>query len=55
MAAADKYTVRLRGERRDLTWSTRRQDAHNLARMLGPEYMVWNKRTRRESTPKEDQ
>ena len=54
MAANDKYTVRLRGDRRDITFSTRRRDAHNLSNRLGSEYMVWNKRTRRESTPKED-
>jgi hypothetical protein len=54
VAADDKYTVRLRGDWWDITRSTRRRDAHNLSDRLGSEYMVWNKRTRRESKPKEE-
>lgn len=50
MAADDKYTIRLRGEWADITKPARRRDAHNLAKRLGDTYIVWNKRTRREST-----
>lgn len=50
MAANDKYTVRLRGTWVDITKATARHHAHNLASKLGPAFMVWNKRTRRESS-----
>lgn len=49
MPADDKYTIRQRGERSDITRPTRRRDAHNLARTLGNNYLVWNRITRRES------
>lgn len=50
MSAAEKYTVRLRGEQADITHPARRRDAHNLVKRLGCRYVVWNKITRQEST-----
>lgn len=44
MSSAEKYVALF--DRRAITKKARRGDAHNVARLLGSRYRVWNTATR---------
>jgi hypothetical protein len=47
LTESTKYNVRFEG--RAITQGATRKNAHNLRAKLGQGYVVWNRRTRRES------